>query len=159
MASNRSRQASPGLGSSMASNSSSPGVGCRSGSSRIWSHSGFHQRSMAATASAGSHFAHSALLTDVPCGHTLRMTPRAHYGRLMTAAVLLALACSVAYGAADFLGGLAARGAHVLLVVVIAAPVSLLVELLLWPVAGASFVPGAVTWGAASGLASAAAFA
>jgi drug/metabolite transporter (DMT)-like permease len=77
----------------------------------------------------------------------------------MTAAVLLALACSVAYGAADFLGGVAARGAHVLLVVVIAAPVSLLVELLLWPVVGASFEPGAVTWGAASGLASAAAFA
>ena len=69
MASNRSRQAAPGCSSSIASNSSSPGVGCRSGSSRIWSHSGFHQRSMAATASAGSHFAHSALLTDVPCGH------------------------------------------------------------------------------------------
>ena len=65
----------------------------------------------------------------------------------MTAAVLLALASSIAYGAADFLGGVAARGAHVLLVVVIAAPVSLLVELLLWPVAGAHFVPGAVTWG------------
>jgi drug/metabolite transporter (DMT)-like permease len=77
----------------------------------------------------------------------------------MTAALLLALTCSVAYGAADFLGGLAARGAHVLRVVVIAAPASLLVELLLWPAVGATFVPGAVTWGAASGLASAAAFA
>jgi drug/metabolite transporter (DMT)-like permease len=77
----------------------------------------------------------------------------------MTAAVLLALACSIAYGAADFLGGVAARGAHVLLVVVIAAPASLLVELLLWPAAGATFVAGAVTWGAASGVASAAAFA
>jgi drug/metabolite transporter (DMT)-like permease len=77
----------------------------------------------------------------------------------MTAALFLALASSLAYGAADFLGGLAARGAHVLRVVVIAAPVSLLVELLLWPAVGASFIPGAVTWGAASGLASAAAFA
>jgi drug/metabolite transporter (DMT)-like permease len=77
----------------------------------------------------------------------------------MTAALLLALACSVAYGAADFLGGVAARGAHVLLVVVIAAPVSLLVEVLLWPIVGASFPTAAVTWGAASGIASAAAFA
>jgi drug/metabolite transporter (DMT)-like permease len=77
----------------------------------------------------------------------------------MTAALLLALACSVAYGAADFLGGLAARGAHVLRVVVIAAPASFLVELLLWPAVGASFPTAAVTWGAASGVASAAAFA
>ena len=77
----------------------------------------------------------------------------------MTAALLLALACSISYGAADFLGGVAARDAHVLLVVVIAAPVSLLVELLLWPLVGASFPTAAVTWGAASGLASAAGFA
>src|SRR4051794_37181608 len=77
----------------------------------------------------------------------------------MTAALFLALASSLAYGAADYLGGVAARGAHVLRVVVIAAPASLLVELLLWPVVGATFVPGAVAWGAASGLASAAAFA
>lgn len=77
----------------------------------------------------------------------------------MTAAFLLALASSLAYGAADFLGGVAARGAHVLRVVAIAAPASLLVELLLWPVVGASFPPGAIVWGAASGVASAAAFA
>jgi drug/metabolite transporter (DMT)-like permease len=77
----------------------------------------------------------------------------------MTAALLLALASSIAYGAADFLGGVAARGAHVLRVVVIAAPASLLVELLVWPVLGARFDAGAVVWGAASGLASAAAFA
>jgi drug/metabolite transporter (DMT)-like permease len=77
----------------------------------------------------------------------------------MTAALFLALASSLAYGAADFLGGLAARGAHVLRVVVIAAPASLLVELLLWPAIGARFDPGAIGWGAASGLASAAAFA
>src|SRR3954471_19917392 len=77
----------------------------------------------------------------------------------MTAALLLALTSSLAYGAADFLGGLAARGAHVLRVVVIAAPTSLLVELLLWPAVGARFPPSAVMWGAASGVASAAAFA
>jgi drug/metabolite transporter (DMT)-like permease len=74
-------------------------------------------------------------------------------------ALLLALASSLAYGAADFLGGNAARGAHVLRVVIIAAPASLLVEVLLWPVVGARFLTGAVTWGAASGLASAVAFA
>jgi drug/metabolite transporter (DMT)-like permease len=77
----------------------------------------------------------------------------------MTAALVLALASSLAYGAADFLGGLAARGAHVLRVVVIAAPASLLVELLIWPFAGASFATAAITWGAASGIASAASFA
>jgi drug/metabolite transporter (DMT)-like permease len=77
----------------------------------------------------------------------------------MTAALFLALASSLAYGAADFLGGLASRGAHVLRVVVIAAPVSLLVELVLWPLVGARFDSGAVAWGAASGVASAASFA
>ena len=77
----------------------------------------------------------------------------------MTGALVLALASSLAYGAADFLGGVAARGAHVLRVVVIAAPASLAIEVVLWPVAGASFETAVVTWGAASGVASAAAFA
>ncbi len=77
----------------------------------------------------------------------------------MTAALLLALASSLAYGAADFLGGVAARGAHVLRVVAIAAPASLLVEIIVWPAIGADFARGAVAWGAASGVASAAAFA
>lgn len=74
-------------------------------------------------------------------------------------ALVLALGCSVAYGCADFLGGLGARKAHVLRTVMIAAPASLVVELLLWPLLGASFSSGAVGWGAASGIASAAAFA
>lgn len=74
-------------------------------------------------------------------------------------ALVLALASSLAYGAADFLGGVAARDAHVLRVVVIAAPASLVVEVLLWPAVGADFAPEAVTWGAASGIASAASFA
>jgi drug/metabolite transporter (DMT)-like permease len=77
----------------------------------------------------------------------------------MTVAFFLALASSRAYGAADFLGGVAARGGHVLRVVAIAAPASLVVELLLWPAIGATFDDAAVAWGAASGLASAAAFA
>ncbi|WP_086731286.1 DMT family transporter [Streptomyces carpinensis] len=74
-------------------------------------------------------------------------------------ALLLALGSSLAYGCADFLGGLGARKAHVLRTVMVAAPASLAVELLLWPVLGASFSPVALTWGAASGVASAAAFA
>ncbi|MER5729889.1 EamA family transporter [Streptomyces sp. NPDC002138] len=74
-------------------------------------------------------------------------------------ALLLALGSSVAYGCADFLGGLGARKAHVLRTVLIAAPASLAVELLLWPVLGASFSAGALAWGAASGVASAVAFA
>ncbi|MGV9700257.1 EamA family transporter [Streptomyces sp. NPDC003470] len=74
-------------------------------------------------------------------------------------ALLLALGSSLAYGCADFLGGLGARRAHVLRTVVVAAPASLVVELLLWPVLGASFGTGALAWGAASGVASAAAFA
>lgn len=74
-------------------------------------------------------------------------------------ALLLALGSSLAYGCADFLGGLGARKAHVLRTVLVAAPASLVVELLLWPVLGASFSAGALGWGAASGVASAAAFA
>ncbi len=74
-------------------------------------------------------------------------------------ALLLALGSSLAYGCADFLGGLGARKAHVLRTVMIAAPASLAVELLLWPVLGASFSPATLGWGAASGVASATAFA
>lgn len=74
-------------------------------------------------------------------------------------ALLLALSSSLAYGCADFLGGLGSREVHVLRTVMIAAPASLTVEVLLWPVLGASFSPAVVGWGAASGVASAAAFA
>ncbi|MEV7392784.1 DMT family transporter [Streptomyces sp. NPDC091215] len=74
-------------------------------------------------------------------------------------ALLLALGSSLAYGCADFLGGLGARKAHVLRTVMIAAPASLAVELALWPFLGASFSSGALAWGIASGVASAAAFA
>ncbi|MFI6356293.1 EamA family transporter [Streptomyces sp. NPDC050743] len=74
-------------------------------------------------------------------------------------ALLLALGSSLAYGCADFLGGLGARKAHVLRTVLVAAPASLAAELLLWPLLGASFSSGTLAWGAASGVASAAAFA
>ncbi|MFF3563660.1 EamA family transporter [Streptomyces sp. NPDC002574] len=74
-------------------------------------------------------------------------------------ALLPALGSSLAYGCADFLGGLGARKAHVLRTVTVAAPASLAVELLLWPVLGASFSWTGAGWGAASGVASAAAFA
>lgn len=73
-------------------------------------------------------------------------------------ALVLALGSSLAYGCADFLGGIGARKAHVLRTVMIAAPASLAVELLLWPLLGASFDPATLAWGAASGVASAAAF-
>ncbi|WP_371495260.1 DMT family transporter [Kitasatospora sp. NBC_00374] len=73
-------------------------------------------------------------------------------------ALVLALASSLAYGCADFLGGLGARRAHVLCTVMIAAPASLAVELLLWPLLGATWSPAALGWGAASGVASALAF-
>jgi transcriptional regulator len=59
-------------------------------------------------------------------------------------ALLLALGSSLAYGCADFLGGLGGRKAHVLRTVMIAAPASLVVELLLW-----AFVPG--PWRAKAG--------
>ncbi|MFJ5724708.1 EamA family transporter [Streptomyces sp. NPDC093149] len=73
-------------------------------------------------------------------------------------ALTLALGSSLAYGCADFLGGLGARRTHVLRTVMIAAPASLAVEMLLWPLLGASLSIGALGWGAASGVASAAAF-
>jgi drug/metabolite transporter (DMT)-like permease len=76
----------------------------------------------------------------------------------MTAALLLALVSSVGFGAADFSGGLAARGAHVLRVLVISTPASLLVAVIAWPLQGASFTAATMWWGVASGLASAAAF-
>ena len=61
-------------------------------------------------------------------------------------ALALAVGSSLMYGSADFLGGLAARGAHVLRVVIIAAPASLLIELMLWPVVGARFATGVLAW-------------
>src|SRR4051794_10319713 len=77
----------------------------------------------------------------------------------MTGVLMLALASSLAFGAADFLGGVAARDVHVLRVVVITSPVSLVGQLLLWPAVGADFSTAAIAWGAVSGVASTAVFA
>ena len=72
--------------------------------------------------------------------------------------LLLAITCAVIYGTADFAGGLAARGAHVLRVVAIAAPVSFLISVALVPVFGASFGGKVLLWGAVSGVSSAVGF-
>ncbi len=73
-------------------------------------------------------------------------------------AVALALVSSVAYGFTDFLGGLASRRAHVLVVAMVAQPAGLV---LLLPVAlavgGVVSVP-ALAWGVVSGLGGAVAY-
>ena len=74
-------------------------------------------------------------------------------------ALLLAVASSLIYGCADFAGGLASRGAHVLRVIAIAAPASFAIELVLLPALGAKWSAGALAWGAVSGVASALGFA
>ena len=74
-------------------------------------------------------------------------------------ALLLALAGSISNGISDFAGGMAARGAHVLRVIAVAVPTGWLVTFALLPVVGGTFSRAAVLWGAASGVASSAAFA
>jgi drug/metabolite transporter (DMT)-like permease len=74
-------------------------------------------------------------------------------------AVLLAVASSLGYGVADFAGGLATRTAPVLRVLAVTAPVSLVADVALLPLLGGRWSAGALGWGAASGLASAAVFA
>ena len=76
-------------------------------------------------------------------------------------AILLALGCALAYGAADVLGGVAARPVHVVRVLAIAAPAALTVQVLAVEVLGPSVAvrwsAAALGWGAASGAASVAA--
>lgn len=72
--------------------------------------------------------------------------------------VLVAALSSVFYGVADFLGGATSKRLHVLQVVAISAPASLLVEIALIPVFGAQWSGEVLFWGALSGVASAAAF-
>lgn len=76
----------------------------------------------------------------------------------MVLGIILGVASSVAYGCADFAGGLATRRASVLQVVAIASPASFVVELLVLPILGGQWSAAAIAWGAASGVASAAAF-
>jgi drug/metabolite transporter (DMT)-like permease len=73
--------------------------------------------------------------------------------------ILLAIASACAYGTADFLGGAATRKANVFRVVAVSAPASLAIEGLMLPVLGARWEAGSLGWGAASGVASAFAFA
>jgi drug/metabolite transporter (DMT)-like permease len=73
-------------------------------------------------------------------------------------ALPLALAGSISNGVSDFAGAVASRHNRVLEVVAMAMPASWAVVLILLPVVGARFSGPAVMWGAASGLASCAAF-
>lgn len=73
-------------------------------------------------------------------------------------AVLIATLSSILYGIADFIGGAASKRAHVLQVVAVSAPASLLVELAMIPIFGATWSWAAIGWGALSGVASAASF-
>jgi drug/metabolite transporter (DMT)-like permease len=73
-------------------------------------------------------------------------------------AIALGLISSLVYGFADFSGGLAARGAHALRVTMVAAPASLLLEVVAIPLLGAKWESGAIVWGALSGVASAVCF-
>ncbi|WP_030913540.1 EamA family transporter [Streptosporangium amethystogenes] len=72
-------------------------------------------------------------------------------------AVVLATACAMVYGTADFLGGMATRRSRVLAVVVLSQTAGLAVAVALLPILPGS--PDLVTlaWGAASGLCGAAA--
>jgi len=73
-------------------------------------------------------------------------------------AILLALASSVAYGLTDFLGGLAARRAHIFLLGMITQPLGLVVLLAIAPLVGGSLGPEVWFWGAVSGLGGALAY-
>jgi uncharacterized membrane protein len=66
---------------------------------------------------------------------------------------LLALAASLTYGVADYLGGLATRRTGVLAVVAISQGVGLLLLCVAAPIAGGVVGRGDVLWGAAAGIA------
>ncbi len=68
-------------------------------------------------------------------------------------ALVLALTAALGYGLSDFVGGLASRRTHVLHVVVLSYPVSVVVVGLVAPWAGGVAGPAALAWGAVSGIA------
>ena len=70
-------------------------------------------------------------------------------------AVLLALATSMVYGTADFLGGLAAKRAHALVVVALSQLAGLALVLALASPLGGTPGPADLAWGAAAGVAGA----
>jgi drug/metabolite transporter (DMT)-like permease len=67
-------------------------------------------------------------------------------------AILLALGSSIAYGLTDFLGGIAARRAHIFLLGTITQPLGLIVLLVLAPLVGGEFSSQVWLWGIVSGL-------
>lgn len=69
----------------------------------------------------------------------------------------LALGSSLLWGVSDFAGGMAARDGHIFRVLVVTAPFSWFVTIVLVPVMGADFSWPAVLWGLSSGVASTAA--
>ncbi|MFI6323847.1 EamA family transporter [Nonomuraea sp. NPDC050556] len=74
----------------------------------------------------------------------------------MTLAVILATACAVVYGTADFFGGLATRRSKVLSVVALSQVAGLVLVLGLIPILPGSFDERALLWGMAAGVAGAA---
>jgi drug/metabolite transporter (DMT)-like permease len=67
-------------------------------------------------------------------------------------AILLALGSSVAYGLTDFLGGLAARRAHIFLLGSITQPLGLVLLLVVAPVVGGTVDGDVWFWGVVAGL-------
>ncbi|QGK68954.1 EamA family transporter [Allosaccharopolyspora coralli] len=68
-------------------------------------------------------------------------------------ALLLAFTAALGYGLSDFVGGLASRRTHVLHVVLVSYPVSVVLVALVAPLAGGNATAAAMAWGAASGVA------
>lgn len=73
-------------------------------------------------------------------------------------AILLALGSSIAYGLTDFLGGIAARRAHIFVLGSITQPLGLAVLLLIAPLVGGTITPEVWFWGAVSGVSGAFAY-
>lgn len=73
-------------------------------------------------------------------------------------AIALALVSSVAYGLTDFLGGLAARRAHIFLLGSLTQPLGLVVLLLLVPWTGGELGPEVWFWGLVAGVGGALAY-
>jgi drug/metabolite transporter (DMT)-like permease len=71
-------------------------------------------------------------------------------------AVILATACALVYGAADFCGGLATRRSRVLAVVVLSQLAGMVLVVALLPVLPGGPSPAALGWGMAAGVAGAA---
>lgn len=69
-------------------------------------------------------------------------------------AILLALGAALAYGASDFLGGLASTRAHFALVTTVGAGTALVIDLVAAPIVGGNLALAPLVWGVLSGLGS-----